>query len=473
MRLKYCLIASIVIISTLIFSGLTQIPLSASVTFLQTHDQLIAQSENLQANPGDKIIFGYIEDAPPVSIKSGAIVSGYCNQLATYLGQQGLQLELVPMQFSQRFRAFETIRDSVIQEKQPAIECGPSTKTIQREKDLEKLNEEKDVTSRFSNIFFTTSAKLLIQKSKLRDLNEHPENLKIGVLGSTTTQVIGQIYPTSNIRSVEDRTDAIGQLVQGGQNGGIDAYASDEILLMGIRNDNEFTKRKEFVIEPKLYGFTREEYGVVIYNDDSLRDKINDWINGDGQNAKRDLERQVFISSMLRGFVSSDYFYLVLLGILAAFALLLISHPWFTFLILKLIPVKLANRFLDWLKARRRQKGKNDLIVVFTNKLLNNEVFTVVAHNANDKFNIGFIDSDAAIKLVEEVGIQPLLRRYREDGLPQEKAEEKVVEVIKVSAENNHQIYKMLQTWVDAAGTTAANEIATKIIERVLGQAGN
>ena len=104
---------------------------------------------------------------------------------------------------------------------------------------------------------------------------------------------------------------------------------------------------------------------------------------------------------------------------------------------------------------------------------MNDEVFTVVAHKANDKFNIGFIDGDAAIKLVEELGIQPLLQRYREDGLPQAQAEEKVAEVIAQKADDDPQIYKMLQTWLDAAGTTAATEIATKVIERVLGQNSN
>lgn len=472
-KLKYFVVTAIAIVSMLTLFGTIQIPLSASTSVLREKSQIVAQSGNSQGDSENKIIFGYIADAPPVSSQQGAFISGYCGDLKEYLKDKGWQLDPVAMQYSERFNAFETLRDSVIQGKQPAIECGPNTKTIPREDNLNKITNEKGVTSKFSNTFFTSSTKLLINKSKLRELSENPENLRIGVLGSTTTQVIGQIYPTSTIVSVGSRSDAITQLERGGQSGGVDAYASDEILLIGIKSDENFRRGEEFAIEPKLYGFTREEYGIVTYNSDYLRDKINDWINKDGQNSRNRLEDQVGMSSALGWFVASVYFYPILFGILAAFLLLLVSHPLFVFLFLKLIPAKLVNRFLYWLKARKKKKGENDLVVVLINRLLNDEVFTVVAHKANDKFNIGFIDGDAAIKLVEELGIQPLLQRYREDGLPQAQAEEKVAEVIAQKADDDPQIYKMLQTWLDAAGKTAATEIATKVIERVLGQNSN
>lgn len=478
MRRKYCLVAAIAIISTLIFSGITQASLTASIAILQARSQLVAQADIPQNNSEDEIIFGYIEDAPPVSSKTVSGVSGYCKQLKEYLESQIWDLYPVPMQRSQRRTAFKDVAypdtkepiTEVIEGQKRAIECGPNSINRERIKELMALEEGGKVSAKYSNKFFTTSTKILIKESKLRNLEQSPENLKIGVLGNTTTQVIGKIYGTSHIKEVNDRSDAIEQLKRGGQADGIDAYASDEILLMGIRTDENFEKRKEFVIEPKIYGFTREEYGVVIYNDDRLRDKINDWISNDGQAAKHDLERLVAMSSALSFFVSRDYFYLALLIIPSIFILLLISHPWFIFMVLKFIPVRLANRFLDWLKARRNRKGNNDLVIIFMNRLLSNEVFTLVAHKANDRFNVGFIGGDAAIKLVEEVGIQPLLQKYRDDGLPEEKAEEKVAEVIAQQVKSNHQIYKMLQTWVNAAGTTAATEITTKIVESVLDQ---
>jgi ABC-type amino acid transport substrate-binding protein len=465
MKLKYFAAAIIASISTLVFWGATQIHLSASEILFQTHNQIVAQLENSQ----DQIIFGYSEDSYPVSSKEGIFISGYCGELEKYLKGQGFDLEPVAMQYSQRFKAFEGVEESVIKNKQPAVECGPNTKTMQRKEELEKLTDEKSVDSKFSSTFFTSTAKLLIDKSKIRELSENSENIKIGVLGSTTTQVIGQIYPTSPIVSIDNRNDAIEKLERGGMDGGIDAYASDEILLLGIRNDKNFKRRREFSIEPKIYGFTREEYGIVIYNDDALRDKINNWIDKDGKKAKNNLRKQVFMSSALSSFIENAYFYPLLLGVVIACVLLIVSHPFFIFLLLKLMPSKQVNRFLDWLKVRKMKKGENDLVVVFTNQLLNNEVFTVVAHRANDKFKIGFLDSDAAIKLVEELGIKPLLQKYREDGLTQETAEEKVVEVIAQKADSDYQIYKMLQTWVDAAGTTAV----TEIVKRVLGQTGN
>lgn len=139
-----------------------------------------------------------------------------------------------------------------------------------------------------------------------------------------------------------------------------------------------------------------------------------------------------------------------------------------------MIPPKWGNKALQGLKARATLKGSKDPLVVLGNSVINNEVFTVIAHQANNDLNLGFISKDTAVKLVEEVGIQTLLQRYQEeDRLPPDEAERKVEEDIARRVEGNNQLSTMFVKWLDAAGSTAVTEGARRIVENALNQGRN
>ena len=230
------------------------------------------------------IIFGYIKDASPVSTGNGSdFPSGYCGDLAQYLDRNGFPvISRQEQTYAQRFRAFKDFKAldekklSVIVDKQPAVECGPHSITASRRNELKYLSKVKDITAKFSNPFFVSSMKLLVKNDKIHDLYKHPEKLSIGAPKSTTNnQVVRITYPNTKIKDIENRSDAVYQLGKGL----IDAYSGDEILLIQMMKENGFTG--QFSIEPKLYGYTHEEYGIIVYNNEDLLQAVNTWIASD------------------------------------------------------------------------------------------------------------------------------------------------------------------------------------------------
>jgi ABC-type amino acid transport substrate-binding protein len=506
MRKKHWVVVVFLVTFLLVFSNFSQ---AKSVNRQKPwhFSTFIAQNTNPDESLEDQdlenqLIFGYIPDAPPVSSR-GSLggIGGYCGRLRDYLqdvgNSNGFEVKTEVLDYDQRFQAFEGIVDGFNQESQ-GVECGPSTKTRDRELSLEQNG------GFFSDTFFTTSTKLLIRKDKVTQLTEDPSLIKIGVIGGTsgvnaeefreqlsssnlsasaldsvinefisqvtTTQVISQIYPTARVIDVTDRADAINKL-EGGE---IDAYASDEVILVGIKNDKqEFPNSDAFTIEPKIYGLTREEYGIVVYNNPQLLSDINNWIDGDGQKALDELRKNSIhsrVSLFFQVLTAKTYFYSFVIAFCGLFLLLLITHPISIYTLFKVAPARFTNKFIDWVETRKRKKGGKDFLVVLSDSLLHNDVFALVAHKANNKIKLGLIDRETAVKMVEELGIQPLLQKYQSENLTEEEIYEKAAEDIAQRAQSDAQIPAMWKTWLDAAGSTAATEAARKVIERAFNQ---
>ena len=197
------------------------------------------------------------------------------------------------------------------------MECGPNSKTKERSLSLESKNGV------FSKTFYYTGTKLLIHKDNrnyiysndfpfvdrsdaISSLSSNQENFpqinKIGVIGgsrksisdssecpieldnltisgTTTGENIPFIYgaPTKVLAL---RSQAVSCLLDKK----IIAYASDEILLIGMLKENG-EKLANYVIEPRTSPLTYEEYGIVLYGSGDSREKlkrqVDKWLEED------------------------------------------------------------------------------------------------------------------------------------------------------------------------------------------------
>lgn len=458
MRLKHFLIALVAILCSLNFSEIVQgqvNDVSRQVISRSPVPLLLAQSQS----SGQSLVFGYVEGSQPVSSPDpNNFVSGYCGDLKEYLSEEGYNFvsKDVALEYRNRFKRYEGV----------SIECGPNT--INPKRISEELPPHNGY---FSKPFFTTGVKLIIRNDKRDLLNTAVPDFTIGVIGDTTTlEAVKNIYPNAQTQEVANRGDAIGKL----KSGVIDAYISDEILLASILEKLP----RGYSIEPKVYELTHESYGIVVYDNPGLLIAVNGWISHEGQNSRNDLKRKVssynWISTFLKLLVSWNFFYFLATFLIFFSLLSVLTHPVFVYFLLKVIPSRWGNRALQGLKTRARQKGSKDPLVVLGNSVFKNEVFTVIAHQANSNLNLGFMDKDTAVKLVQEVGIQTLLQRYQEgSGLSPSEAERRVEGDIAQRAEGNNQFYNMLGKWLDAAGSTASTETARRIVENVLNRNGN
>lgn len=220
--------------------------------------------------PSSKILkIGYVKDAPPISSKYLVTddfgneyedVLGYCGELKNYLennlGGKYDKIELVEIpSYKDRFKRYKNI----------SVELGASSITDTRAMQI------KNKGGKFSIPFHDTYTKLLVNNNKIKDFQSNLPSNRIGIIQSTTTTVVEKIYTKAEFIEVSNRGEALENL----KTGNIDAYASDEILLKSIQNE---LSTEKFSIFPQDGFFRFEAYGVVVYNDDQLLEKINEWI---------------------------------------------------------------------------------------------------------------------------------------------------------------------------------------------------
>lgn len=463
MRLKYFLITLVAVLFSMIFFGALQgqasIPLEQEIS-INSEASLFAQTSS--PNP---LLFAYTSDGEPVSSSGNTGVEGYCLQLKDYLKEQSYSFEEdIGLEYSERFKLDKD--NKKVSEPQRwkdieriSIECGPNTISQKR------MNELAPFGGKFSDPFFTTGAKLLIRNDRRELLNSSAPVLKVGVIGNTTTaETVNNIYPTAEVFPLINREGALNNLKSG-----LDAYISDEALLIPIL---ELLPRGSYSIEPKVYGLTRESYGVVVYNNPILLGQVNKWIENEGKRARNQLRWRVInanrISALLSALVARSFFYPLTIFLVFFSLLLVLTHPVFIYSILKLIPVRWGNKVLQQLKIRASRTSNGDPLVKLGNYVFKNELITVIAHSANSELKLGFISKDTAFKLVEEVGIQTLLQNYERSGLPSDVAERKVEEDIANRVRDDEQLSSMLRKWLDVAGSTFATETPKKIVEGAL-----
>lgn len=432
----------------------------------------ILNPKDSAASPSQSIVFGYIKDASPVSSGNGSsFPSGYCGELAKYLDRNGYPVIARHEQtYAQRFKAFEDFKAldekkiSVVANKQPAVECGPHSITSLREDELKTLSIAKDITAKFTNPFFVSSMKLLIKKDKLQDLKTSPSQLKIGAPKSTTNnQAIRAIYPNTVIGDIESRSDAVYQLGRGL----IDAYSGDEVLLIQMMKENGFSD--QFSIEPKLYGFTHEEYGIVVYNSDELLQAINKWIASDeGQHARRKyLNNRNQIANVMQIALNNNHFFAIVLVLFIGSLILFLTHPLFILFVFRLLPVHFASKILANLVTKSRSNAQKSLLRFFFSPI-SNYFLIILACRTKKHHHVSFVTKEETITLIRRIGIQPLFEEYQKEGLTDDQAKKKLFQKLAEIEKSDPWFSSILRKWLNVSTEQSMEKINSDLI-RTLG----
>jgi ABC-type amino acid transport substrate-binding protein len=147
------------------------------------------------------------------------------------------------------------------------IECGPNSSS----------SSFKDIL--FSQSFYETGIKLLLKKdlaNQITDLKRNINSLAVGVIRDTTTLKYLS-NSGNNVRSLkvyDTRDKALEDL----NNGVIEAYASDAIILRAILEEG---KSKDYVVFPKKTYLTnkKEQYAMAIYGGTQYFNELIDIID--------------------------------------------------------------------------------------------------------------------------------------------------------------------------------------------------
>ena len=171
---------------------------------------------------------------------------------------------LVKLFISTLYNRFEIVEDNIVH-----FECGPNT-----------IREIKNYEVEFSDPFFITGTKFFA-RTEISDklVNSDGKNFKIGLLRYTTTEnFIKKQYPEAEFELFQGVKGTL-RAMQAVQQGRIDAFANDGILLLGESTRLNLAPKQNFSLVPQK-PLTCEEYGLILpKNDFSWRSLINSTIN--------------------------------------------------------------------------------------------------------------------------------------------------------------------------------------------------
>lgn len=204
-----------------------------------------------------RFVIGFPTDARPVSfVDDAGNPAGYsvelCRRIATEvrrtLGLEKLTLAYVPLDTPK-----ERI-DAVVNGK-VHIECGASTITLSRRKQVD-----------FTLMTLLTGASVLAHKGTGIRSNGDLDGSKIAVIEGTTTEQVLDLFLDANefdaeVQKVPDRGAGMTAL----QDGEVDAYASDYVMLLGQMLQAE--DMSKFVLAKDLFSF--EPYAFMVKRDDA------------------------------------------------------------------------------------------------------------------------------------------------------------------------------------------------------------
>lgn len=189
----------------------------------------------------DAIPFGYVNKKEKWTGYSVDLIHLIHKRLEKELNQP-IKLNLREATIDSRFR--------IVQRGDVDIMCGATTITPTRLKRVD-----------FSVPFFMTGAQFLVnlEDAPNFDYNGNLTDVPIAFLPGTTTQeIIPQIYPLANWKNVKSREEGVKKLKEGE----VKAVVSDGILLLGeiVQQGNNIG---DFVVLPSQ-PITREMYGCIL-----------------------------------------------------------------------------------------------------------------------------------------------------------------------------------------------------------------
>lgn len=232
--------------------------LLAAILILPSSDLLARDSKGTLdkiAKTGEFVI-GYRTDASPLSYENAdGEPSGYsvdlCRRIAAgvkaHLGQDDIETKFIRVTSDERISAITSGKID--------IECGSTTVTLARQEHVD-----------FTLPTFVTGGSVLSLAEN--GINGMPDlsGKKIGVVKNTTTveqlrNYLQQNLIDADVVIVADRKEGMNQL----NHGDIDAFASDQIVLIGQIIEALFPKRYSLMDET----FSYEPYGFVVRRNDA------------------------------------------------------------------------------------------------------------------------------------------------------------------------------------------------------------
>ena len=209
-----------------------------------------------QIKDSGKIRIGYRPAEPPMSFvdKTGNPV-GYsidlCSRVVTAvkseLGNTAIEVEFVPVTASTRFDALTDNKIDIL--------CGATTKTLSRRKLVD-----------FTQLTFATGASLLsLDQSKIEGISDL-QGKKVGVVKNTTTiDALKAALEDSLIEAEVVPVDTAEAAVDGLMSGEIDAFSSDQVVLIGLVLTSG--SKGSFVVSRELFSF--EPFALAVRRNDA------------------------------------------------------------------------------------------------------------------------------------------------------------------------------------------------------------
>jgi ABC-type amino acid transport substrate-binding protein len=240
--------------------------LRSSIVMLLLAVSMTLPSPELQASDAEgtlekiartgEFLIGYHTDSSPLSYEnSEGVPSGYsvdlCRRIAVgvkiHLGNEDLKTRFVHVASDERISAVVNGKVDIL--------CGSTTITMSRQ-------EQVDFTI---PTFVTGGSVLSLAKSRIQGLSDL-SGKKVGVVKNTTTveqlkNHLQQDLIDANVVIVADRRQGMDDLAQGK----IDAFASDQIVLIGQMIESGTPKQYSLSEET----FSYEPYGLVLRRNDA------------------------------------------------------------------------------------------------------------------------------------------------------------------------------------------------------------
>ncbi len=232
--------------------------LLASILTFPSSNLLAKDSEGTLAKIArtGEFVIGYRTDASPLSYENAdGQPSGYsvdlCRRIAAgikaHLGRNDIETKFVPVKSSDRLSAVVSGKID--------IECGSTTVTLSR-------HEQVDFTL---PTFVTGGSVLSLAKSGIQDISGL-SGKKVGVVKGTSTveplrKYLQQNLIDAEVVIVDDRKEGMERL----DRGSIDAFASDQIVLIGQIIEALHPKSYSLVTET----FSYEPYALVVRRNDA------------------------------------------------------------------------------------------------------------------------------------------------------------------------------------------------------------
>ena len=202
------------------------------------------------------ITLGYREQSVPFSFKgTDGTPAGYsvdlCKSVATAVQQQlklqKLDVKWVPVTVDTRMQA---VANGTVD-----LECGSTTNTLSRQEQVD-----------FSSMTFVDGGSLLVKTTGKPSSFQDLAGKKIGVIPGTTTETalkatLQKALVNAQVTPVKDHREGL----TGVENGTLDAYASDRVILIGLAVTAQ--DPSQFAIADTYLSY--EPYGLMLRRGDA------------------------------------------------------------------------------------------------------------------------------------------------------------------------------------------------------------